>query len=126
MVSAWAAGSSRIRPEDVVARPAGIATAILRGDPSRAYPYVHAIVAESGGAFVAVGEDEIREARDLVEELESLRPCFSAAAAVAGVAKLRRLGDLPPDATVLVNLTGRDRSERVEARVVAHRRAAVR
>jgi threonine synthase len=127
MVSAWAAGSSRIRPEDVVARPSGIATAILRGDPSRAYPYVHAIVAESGGAFVAVSEDEIREARDLVEELESLRPCFSAAAAVAGAAKLRRLGDLPADATVLVNLTGRDRAQRAEARRgIERRRAAVR
>jgi len=126
MVSAWAAGSSRIRAEDVVARPSGIASAILRGDPSRAYPYVHAIVTESGGTFLAVSEDEIREAHSLVEELESLRPGFAAAAAVAGAAKLRRLGELAPDATVLVNLTGRDRAARVEPRAVERPRAAVR
>ncbi|HEX6701484.1 MAG TPA: pyridoxal-phosphate dependent enzyme [Gaiellaceae bacterium] len=125
MVSAWEAGSSRIRPEDVVARPAGIATSILRGDPSRAYPYVHAIVAESGGTFVAVSEAEIREARELVEELESIRPCFSAAAAVAGAAKLRRLRRLPADATVLVNVTGRERAEPAAARAAERRRAAV-
>jgi threonine synthase len=111
MVSAWAAGSEQIRPEDMVARPAGIATAILRGDPSGAYPYVRAIVAESGGTFAAVSEAEIRFAREQVEELEAIRPCYAAAAALAGVAKLRRLGELSSEATVLVNLTGRDRAE---------------
>jgi threonine synthase len=111
MASAWAAGSEAIRPEDVVTRPEGIATAILRGDPSRAYPYVRAIVAESGGTFAAVSEAEIRLAREQVEELEAIRPCFAAAAALAAVAKLRRLGELPSEATVLVNLTGRDRAE---------------
>jgi threonine synthase len=126
MVSAWTAGAHSIRPEDVVARPTGIASAILRGDPSRAYPYVRAIVAESSGAFTAVSEAEIRVARDLIEELESIRPCFSAAAAVAGAAKLRRGGDLSPEATVLVNLTGRDRAEPAVSRPAESRRAAVR
>jgi threonine synthase len=111
MVSAWAAGSPRIRPEDVVHHPTGIASAILRGDPSRAFPYVHAIVSESGGTFEAVTEPEIREARELVEELESLRPCFAAAAALAGAIKLRRRGEMAADATILVNITGRDRAE---------------
>jgi threonine synthase len=58
------------------AAPAGIAEAILRGDPSRVYPYVKAIVVESGGDFVAVTEDEIREARRVTEELEGFRPAF--------------------------------------------------
>jgi threonine synthase len=38
MVRAWQAGSETIRPQDIVHKPEGIAKAILRGDPSRAYP----------------------------------------------------------------------------------------
>ena len=36
-----------------------------------------------------------------------------------------KIGDLSPDATVLVNLTGRDRPERVEARRGVERRRAM-
>jgi threonine synthase len=63
----------------------GIAEAILRGDPSRVYPYVKSIVVESGGDCVSVTENEIREARRLTEESEGVSPCFSAATAVAGL-----------------------------------------
>jgi threonine synthase len=109
MVAAWDDGADRIRPEHVVERPTGIAQSILRGNPTRAYPPVREIVAESGGTFVAAGEQEIRHARRAVEELEGISPCFSAATAVAGLMRLRRLGGISPDDTVLVNLTGRDR-----------------
>jgi threonine synthase len=109
MVTAWNAGSNRIRPRDIVDRPAGVASAILRGNPSRVYPQVRRIVTESGGTFVAVSETEIRDARRLAEDLEGISPCFSAAAALAGLVKLRRHGGLPAEDTVLVNLTGRDR-----------------
>jgi threonine synthase len=112
MVSAWKDGSDRIRPEHVVARPEGIADAILRGNPTAAYPHVHDIVVESRGTFEAVSEREIRQARELVEDLEGVSPCFSAAAALAGLLKSRRLGEVPSEDTVLVNLTGRDRQER--------------
>jgi threonine synthase len=111
MVSAWKDGVDRIRAEHVVERPLGIASAILRGNPSRAYPHVRRIVVASGGAFVAVSEREIRQAREWVEDLEGISPCFSAAAAVAGLAKLRREGDVPAEDTVLVNLTGSDRRQ---------------
>jgi len=110
MVSAWADGSERIGPEHIVHRPTGIAQAILRGNPTRAYPHVRRIVLESGGEFVSVSEAEIRSARDCVEDLEGLSPCFTAAAAVAGAIKLRRRGELPPEDTVLINLTGSDRN----------------
>src|SRR3954452_15069733 len=66
MISAWEDDSEVIRPEHIVERPTGIAQAILRGNPSRAYPHVREIVVESGGGFVAVSESEIREARDQV------------------------------------------------------------
>jgi threonine synthase len=109
MVRAYEDGSETIRPEHVVARPTGIAEAILRGDPSRAYPYVRQAVVESGGTFVAVGEHEIREARQMLEEEEGLTPCFNAAAAFAGLVALVRRGTFPTRDTVLVNLTGSDR-----------------
>jgi threonine synthase len=109
MVSAWNDGAERIGPEHIVERPTGIAQAILRGNPTRAYPPVREIVAESRGTFVAVDEDEIRHARRAVEELEGISPCFSAATAMAGLVKLRRVGELAADDTVLVNLTGSDR-----------------
>jgi threonine synthase len=110
MVTAWADRSAQIRGEDIVARPAGIAEAILRGNPSRAYPYVREMVVKSGGTFLAVSEREIRTARSLVEDLEGLSPCFAAAAAVAGVVKLRGLdGLMSANDTVLINLSGSDR-----------------
>ncbi len=109
MVRAFEAGSPVIRPQDVVERPSGIASAIMRGDPRRAYPYVHRIVTESGGTFASVSEREIREARGMVEDLEGISPCFDAAAAVAGLARLARTGVVAPDSTVVVNLTGGDR-----------------
>jgi len=112
MATAWAEGSSRIRPEHIVHRPAGIARAILRGDPSAAYPHVRQILLESRGMFAVVDEQEIRRMRTLIEDLEGVSPCFAASAAVAGLAKTVARGDVPACDTVLVNLTGGDRHQR--------------
>jgi len=109
MVRAHEADSDHIRPEDIVHRPHGIGKAILRGDPSRAYPYVRNCVVASKGTFTAVSEGEIREARLMAEELEGISPCFSAASALAGLIRLLRRGEFPREDTVLVNITGRDR-----------------
>lgn len=112
MVQAYQEGCEAIQPRHIVPRPAGIAEAILRGDPTRAYPYVRRVVLDSNGGMVAVSEAEIREARRMVEELEGLTPCFSAAAAVAGLIKQVRSGHFPARDTVMVNLTGADRPDR--------------
>ena len=109
MVSAYEEGSEVIRPEHVVERPYGIADAILRGNPEKVYPYVRAIVNESNGTFAAVSENEIRETRSMVEEMEGLSPCFTSSAALAGMIRMLRKGALPHTDTVVVNLTGRDR-----------------
>ena len=109
MVQAFHDGSEVIRPKDIVQRPSGIAKAILRGDPSRVYPYIRKIVIESKGAFVAVSEQEIRDARLMLEEYEGLSPCFSASAAFAGLLQMVRKGAFPRRDTVLVNLTGGER-----------------
>jgi threonine synthase len=115
MVRAFADGSETIRPEHLVARPTGIAEAILRGDPTRAYPHVRRIVIESGGGFVAVSEAEIREARRRVEGAEGVSPCFSASAAVAGLIKLACDDAFSRNSVVVVNLTGGDRPDSEES-----------
>jgi len=109
MAQAWAQDSATIQPHHVVQEPAGIAKAILRGDPTRAYPHTRRIVKESGGSIEAVSEAEIRAARDLVEKLEGASICFSAATAVAGLIKRVRSDDFPKHETVLINLSGSDR-----------------
>ncbi len=120
MVCAHEADSQQIRPEDIVRRPGGIAKAILRGDPTKVYPYVRELVIASKGTFTAVSEGEIREARRMVEELEGVKPCFSAAAALAGLIKLVRSGNFPCEETVVINITGRDRAPSIMPRR-AHR-----
>ncbi|MBK6316740.1 MAG: pyridoxal-phosphate dependent enzyme [Blastocatellia bacterium] len=114
MARAFEDGSEAILPHHIVPRPHGIASAILRGNPSRVYPIVRRIVIESEGGFATVSETEIREARRMAEELEGLSLCFSSAAALAGMAKLARRGGIAANQTVLVNLTGRDRDAAVQ------------
>ncbi len=111
MVRAYADGSETIRPEHRVAMPTGIAEAILRGDPTRAYPHVRRVVVDSGGSFVMAGEAQIRQARRLVEDHEGISPCFSAATAVAGLIEFVRENPSMTRSVVVINLTGADRPE---------------
>lgn len=110
MVRAYHEGSETIQTHHIVPHPRGIAEAILRGNPTKVYPYIRQIVIESGGTFVAVSEDDIREARCMVEELEGLSPCFSASTAMAGLIKQVRKKSFPVKETVFVNLTGGERT----------------
>lgn len=109
MARAFRAGSDQIRPRDIVEHPSGIADAILRGNPSLAYPYVAKIVRENGGDILDVSESEIRDARQMIVGLEGLAPCFSAATAFAGLLRGVREGVVARDDTLLVSLTGSDR-----------------
>ncbi len=109
MARAFLEGSENIKPEHIVDRPSGIAQAILRGDPTRSYPYAREIVVDSNGTFVSVTENEIREARTMIAEYEGIDPCFSASTSFAGLLKLVRADAFPKADTVLVNLTGGDR-----------------
>jgi threonine synthase len=110
MVRAFNESSETIQPHHIVPKPRGIAEAILRGNPTRVYPYIRQIVIESDGMCVAVSEDEIREARRMVEELEGLSPCFSASTAMAGLIKQVCSKSFPVKDTVMVNLTGGERT----------------
>jgi len=109
MVQAWEENSPSIEQRHIVEHPTGIAKAILRGDPTKVYPYMKRIVDESGGLFASVTESEIKRARELVLEHEGVSICFSAATAMASVIKLAKNGSINAEERILVNLTGSDR-----------------
>lgn len=115
MVQAWDEDSPTIQPHHIVKRPAGIAEAILRGNPSKAYPIIREIVIESGGTMIAVSDDEIRAAQAHVHEDEGIKICPSAATAVAAIAKLAAQDNALAGQTILVNLTGSVREGAVPA-----------
>jgi threonine synthase len=106
MVHAWEEDAESIRPHHIVARPSGIAEAILRGNPTKAYPHIRRIVLESGGTMLAVDEQEIRAAQALVLEDEGVSICPAAGTAVAALLKLARTRADLAEARILVNLTG--------------------
>jgi threonine synthase len=112
MATAFEKGLDRLDPSDVVLRPRGIASAILMGDPTSAYPYVASIVRESRGDIMAVDEQEIRDAQRALYEYEGLSACFSASAAIAGVLRAAKRGEFSRNARILVNVTGAERSSR--------------
>lgn len=110
MARAWCDGADSIGEEYIVDNPRGIAEAILRGNPSRVYPYVKEVVRESRGEIAFVSDVDIRQARNLLLDEEGIDVCFSAATAMAGLIRLSRQGLVSKDETILVNLTGKDRN----------------
>jgi threonine synthase len=111
--TAWQANAENIRPEDIVPQPQGLASAILRGDPSRTYPYIRRIVKASQGEILAVTEADQTLARRLVLELEGISICYASATAVAGVMRAHAQGIIDAKQRVLINLTGSDRPEQL-------------
>jgi threonine synthase len=110
MAKAWAENCEKIKERHIVRNPTGIAMAILRGDPTKVYPYLRSVVRESGGEMTWATEAQIKDARRLVLEEEGIDICFSAATAVAGLIKMVKKGRVSREDTVLINLTGSDQS----------------
>ena len=105
MVKAFEEGSAEILDHHIFPNPTGIAKAILRGNPTHCYPYVHGMVTESGGTFVSVSEREILEAQAKVRELEGLECGYCGAATIAALARLAARHAIGATETVLLNLT---------------------
>lgn len=97
---AYATGFAR----RVTVRPQTIASAIRIGDPASWDRGVRAI-RETGGVVVAVSDDEILEAKAVIDAAGiGCEP--ASAASVAGVRALRSSGVIAPDADVACILTG--------------------
>lgn len=110
MARAWREGRAELTDADVVARPAGLARAILLGDGRATYPYMRDIARDSGGAIVSVSQADLVEASAMLAELEGLDVCHSSAATVAALRAEADLGRIAPHEVALVNLTGRHRA----------------
>ena len=100
-----AAGAAPLVLGEPVERPETIATAIRIGNPAS---WSKAIAArdESGGRIESVTDDEILAAYGDLARLDGIFCEPASAAAVAGVAKLRRAGELDEDALIVCVLTG--------------------
>lgn len=111
MVAAWEEKSPVILEHHIFHKPTGIARAILRGNPSRTYPYMQAIIKKHGGEFVKVSEEEILSAQKLIVELEGIPACPNSACTIAALIKLLNQGVIDKDEVILVNITGSDRKQ---------------
>ncbi|WP_405976485.1 pyridoxal-phosphate dependent enzyme [Streptomyces sp. NBC_00988] len=105
----WQEGRTELAEADRIETPRGLATAILLGDASPYYPYLHSIAIATGGAIVSAAREDLLTARRLLSDLEDVDVCYASAAAIAAVRDRAATGQISPDQTVLVNLTGRSR-----------------
>ncbi|MEU0218520.1 pyridoxal-phosphate dependent enzyme [Streptomyces sp. NPDC006265] len=108
---AWREGRRELTAADRIDRPEGLATAILLGDGAPYYPYLYDIASQTGGAVVSASRQELVEARTMLRELAGLDVCYAAAATIAAVRNEAAAGRIGEDETVLVNLTGRSRTD---------------
>lgn len=99
-------GASQIAPHHVFHEPRGIATALLRGDPTRTYPYISAALDATDGLVEVASEAEILAAVELVRARAGIACGYAAACAVAGLRRAVEGGRIQPEEVVLVNLTG--------------------
>lgn len=109
MVRAWEAGAEKITSEHIIPFPRGLSKSTLRGDPTLAYPYIRSVVLKTNGTMVTATQDEMREMRKVLYELEGIDACYTATMTVVAAQKLARAGWLKPDDVVMLNITGSDR-----------------
>jgi threonine synthase len=93
--------------------PEGLAEAILRGKSDNLYDYVKKIIEDTQGTFVSVTDEEIIEAKIMLNENENINACYASATALAGTIKLRKNGFIGEDESVVVNITGGVRDESI-------------
>ena len=113
-----AAGAAPLVSGRPVADPQTIATAIRIGNPAS---WAGAVAArdESGGAIDAVSDDEITEAYEFVARCEGIFCEPASAAAVAGLRKRARAGDLREISRAVCVLTGNGLKDPERARSLA-------
>ncbi len=102
LVKLWSSGGEELRPEE---SPETVATAIRIGKPVNWLKALRA-VRESGGAFIAVSDEEIINAQRELARLDGLAAEPAGAASVAGVRKLIDHGLISKDEVTVAVVTG--------------------
>jgi threonine synthase len=117
MVQAWKEESDSIQPHHIVYQPKGVAEAILRGNPTKAYPIVRDVVMKSKGDMCAVDEQQIHQAQNWIFEDEGLSVCPASAATIAALMKLQLDGRQFHDQRIVVNISGSIRANQSIAKI---------
>ncbi len=105
MIKAFERGQRHISEDLILRNPTGLASAILRGNPNKSYPYLLRIVEDTGGAFIAVTQQEIVDAYEYLQA-ENVPACHTACAAYAAWHKMLREAQIEPEHRCMVNITG--------------------
>ena len=101
IVDAWSTGE-RMKPAE---RPDSVAIGLLAPNPE-AGPLLVSTMRRTGGAGVAVTDDEIRRAQLSLAQEEGLFVEASSAASLAGLRKMVAAGTITGDESVVLMLTG--------------------
>ena len=91
---------------EIVEQPTSVINVLSTGNPGPAYPYLHNIVRQNGGAFVKVEDEASFQALRVVAQLEGLSMEPAAAVACAGLIKMMQEQLIAPHETVVVNASG--------------------
>ena len=103
MVEAFKQGLEQAVP---VTEPRTHIETLATGDPGYAYTLLRQRIAESGGTFESVADEEAFRAMHVLAKMEGISAEPAAAVAFAGLFKLVRNGTIKPGDVVVVNCTG--------------------
>ena len=101
IISAWEAGSLNIRP----VQPRTIAKSLAIGNPADGY-YALGVMAESGGAGVAVGDEEVVAGIELLARTEGIFAETAGGVVISGLRRLVEAGRVGRDELVVAFITG--------------------
>jgi len=101
IATAWRQGSPYIRP----VRPNTIAKSLAIGNPADGY-YALQAIAESGGAAVAVSDEEVVEGMELLARSEGIFAETAGGVVIAALKRLAMEGRFGPEEVVVAFITG--------------------
>lgn len=100
-----AKGADPIVQGHPISSPTTIASALRIGNPAR-WKEAEAAVAEAGGSFTSVDDDEIRAAHRMLSSQEGIFCELASAAPLAGIRNALQSGEIQPGTTITAILTG--------------------
>jgi len=105
MIGYQADGSAPFMRGEPVKNPETVATAIRIGNP-QSWKQAHAVMAESGGWFDELADQEILDAQRMLSMYEGVFCEPASAASVGGVIRDIKNGKIPEGSVIVCTLTG--------------------
>ncbi len=101
IVTAWEDGTKTIRP----VRPSTIAKSLAIGNPADGY-YSLGVMAETGGACLAVSDAEVIQGMKLLARTEGIFAETAGGVTIAGLKRMAESGHIRPDEVTVAFITG--------------------